>query len=193
MKFISAKLLKPPTVTPIEYCYNARDDGCGDEIRVRCEEWPVPEVVQQLQLLSRPVVDKFFGSHVANAPRPFRFIVYGLERKDAGDNKPWGEEVAFNILIGQQGREVKIKTPFFALYDTYQGKVPGAKENRHPEVLGADLTEQVRHMITLFLGYMNGERAQQELHFDDQVDVRDERLPEHCTAADMPMIPGLDE
>lgn len=78
MKFISAKLLKPPTVTPIEYCYNARDDGCGDEIRVRCEEWPVPEVVQQLQLLSRPVDvrDERLPEHCTAADMP---MIPGLE------------------------------------------------------------------------------------------------------------------
>lgn len=188
MKFISAKLLKPPAVTPIEYCCNSRDDGNGDEMRVRCEEWPIPEVVEQLKLLSRPVVDKMFGPAVASAPLPFRFIVYGLEVKDAGDTKAWGEEVAFFVFIGQQGMEVKIKTPFFGLYDAYQGKAPGAKENKHPAILGEDLTEMVRHMVTLFMGYMNGERAQQELHFDDPAPGDHPAIPESTATVEIPLI-----
>ena len=187
MKFLSAKLLKPPVVTPIEYTYNSRDDGYGDEVRVRCDEWPVPEVVQQLQALSRPITEKMFGEAVAAAPRPFRYIVYGLELKEAGDSKAWGEEVAFNMFIGQHNMEVKIKTPFFGMYDTYQGKFPGSKENKMPELLGEVLTQEVRKMIKLFMAYMNGERAQQELHFEDEAGDCP-AIAEHTDTVQIPLV-----
>ena len=170
MKFISAKVLKPPAVVPIEYCYNSRDDGVGDMVRVQCDEWPVPEIVEQLKKISHDIVEKMFGPDVANAVAPFRYIVHGIEIRDT-EKTSWGEEAAFNIMIGMQGREIKTKTPFFGLYDTYQGKLPGTRENKNEDVLGEELTQEVRHLVTLFLGYMNGERAQEELRFDEPVNV----------------------
>ena len=175
MLFMSAKIVNPPAVTPIEYCYNSRDDGVGDDVRVRCDEWPGPEIVQQLQKISSCVMQKMFGAAVADAPAPFRYVVHGVEIREASDKKPWLEEAAFNIYFGLQGQEVKIKTPFFGLYDTYQGNMPGTKEGLNSDVLGESLTEEVRHLVTLFLAYMNGERAQQELKFD--IEEHDNKQP----------------
>ena len=181
MQFISFKFLNPPVVTPIEYSYQAAGENCiGDVVRVRCEEPPVPELTELVKQLSMPVMQKMFGTDVAMAHLPFHYALYGIELRQASDKKSWTEEVAFNLLYGMPGHEVKSKTPFFGLFDTYQGVFPGTRENTNPDVLGQDLTYTVRQFIDRAMAYINGERAQTVLEFGadaESEDAKSQALP----------------
>ena len=123
MRFISFKFLNPPVIAPVEYSYQAEaENTIGDVVRVRCEEHPVPELIMAFRNLSRPVLVKMLGQDVANASEPFHFALCGMELREASDKKSWSEEAAFHLLLGLRGQEDKIKTPFYGLFDTYQGR-----------------------------------------------------------------------
>lgn len=176
MRFISFKFLNPPVIAPVEYSYQADgENAVGDVVRVRCEEYPVPDLADAVKRLSLPVMSKMFGPDVAAAGHPFHFALYGLELRQAGDRKEWAEEVAFNLLLGLPGHEIKTKTPFFGLFDTYDGNVPRTRENEHPDVLGQDLTYGVRQLVDRCMAYMNGERAQIAIDFG--VPAKEQALP----------------
>ena len=183
MQFISFKFLQPPVITPIEYSYQAESENTiGDVVKVRCEEQPVPELITLCKKLSRPAMIKMFGQDVADAAEPFHFALFGLELREASDKKSWQEEVAFNLILGMRGREVKIKTPFFGMFDTYQGSFPGTREDLNMEVLGQDITYSVRRLIEACMAYINGERAQMTLEFDAEAEE-----------VQTPQLPGFDE
>lgn len=185
MRFISFKFLDPPVIAPVEYSYQADgENAVGDVVRVRCEEYPVPDLADAFKRLSIPVMTKMFGPDVAAAKHPFHFALYGLELRPAGDRKEWAEEVAFNLLLGLQGSEIKAKTPFFGLFDTYQRNVPRTRENENHYVLGQDLTYSVRQLVDRCMAYMNGERAQ--LTIDFGVPAKEQALPglDDATALD---------
>ena len=173
MRFISFKFLNPPVIAPVEYSYQAEaENTIGDVVRVRCEEHPVPELIMAFRNLSRPVLIKMLGLHVANASEPFHFALFGLELREASDKKSWSE------LLGLRGQEVKIKTPFYGLFDTYQGSFPGTREDLNMEVLGQDTTYSARQLIDACMAYINGERAQMVLEFDAEAeDVKTPMLP----------------
>lgn len=179
MRFISFKFLNPPVIAPVEYSYQAEaENTIGDVVRVRCEEHPVPELIMAFRNLSRPVMIKMLGQDVANAGEPFHFALCGMELREASDKKSWSEEAAFHLLLGLRGQEVKIKTPFYGLFDTYQGSFPGTREDLNMEVLGQDTTYSVRQLIDACLAYINGERAQMVLEFDAEAeDVKTPMLP----------------
>lgn len=174
MQFISFKFLNPPVVTPIEYSYQAEGENCiGDVVRARCGEPPVPELTGLVKQLSMPLMQKMFGVDVAMAHPPFHFAMYGIELRQASDKKSWTEEVAFHLMYGLPGHEVKSKTPFFGLFDTYQGSYPGTRENENQDVLGQDLTYTVRQFIDRAMAYINGERAQTVLEFAEDAEPED--------------------
>jgi len=180
MRFISFKFVNAPQMAPIEYSYQAdAENAIGDVVKVRCEEYPVPDLTECIKRLSKPVVYKMFGPEVADAPLPFRYGVFGLELRAAGDKKPWREEVAFYLMLGNIFQEVKVKTPFFGLFDTYEGSTPGTRENNNHEVLGQDSTYGVRQLIDHCMAYINGTRAQMVLEFGEQDKA--------------PALPGLDD
>ena len=81
-----------------------------------------------------------------------------------------------------RGREVKIKTPFFGMFDTYHGSFPGTREDLNMEVLGQDITYSVRRLIEACMAYINGERAQMTLEFDAEAEE-----------VQTPQLPGFDE
>ncbi len=85
MRFISFKFLNPPVIAPVEYSYQADgENAVGDVVRVRCEEYPVPDLADAVKRLSLPVMSKMFGPDVAAAKHPFHFALYGLELRPAG-------------------------------------------------------------------------------------------------------------
>lgn len=173
MQFISFKFLNPPEVTPIEYSYQAEGENCfGDVVRVRCEEPPVPELIGLVKRLSMPVMQKMFGVDVAMAHPPFHFAMYGIELRQAS-KKSWTEEVAFHLMYGLPDHEVKSKTTFFGLFDTYHGAYPRTRENENQDVLGQDLTYTVRKFIDRSMAYINGERAQTVLEFAEDAEPED--------------------
>ena len=174
MRFISFKFLNPPVIAPVEYSYQADgENAVGDVVRVRCEEYPVPDLADVVKRLSLPVMSKMFGPDVAAAKHPFHFAMYGIELRQASDKKSWTEEVAFHLMYGLPGHEVKSKTPFFGLFDTYQGSYPGTRENENQDVLGQDLTYTVRQFIDRAMAYINGERAQTVLEFAEDAEPED--------------------
>lgn len=175
MRFISFRFVNPPVVFPIEYSYQAEsDNSIGDVVRVRCEEFPVPELTSFFAQMSKPIMNKMFGLDVANARQPFRFAIYGLEVRPASDKKPWTEEVAFNLMLGLPGHEIKTKTPYFGLFDCYSGSYPKTRENENPDVLGEENTFVVRQLIDRCMAYINGERAQTVLEFEED---KEQTLP----------------
>ncbi len=178
MRFISFRFMAAPAIAPVEYSYQAESEtAVGDVVKVRCEEYPVPELVDCIKRLSRPVVDKMFGPDVAAAGLPFRYALVGLELRASADKKPWREEVAFHLMMGNIIQDVKVKTPFFGLYDTYPSASPDVRDNRNQEALGQDVTYGVRELISRCLEYINGTRAQMVLEFGQEEPAKDQELP----------------